>query len=190
MMTFLAIIGAVIGLVVTGSAVYLAVIVTMRPAGAQTADVSFNELPSTDVAPRTAASTETTSAETTSTEAISTDATAAPAPAEPEDKPAILDRLRQAVPQLLQWTFFDYALLALFLIGSLFLFTDLVAVLRDLESFPPYHAPYLICGFIFTLAATLMMLVRLALVLAVARGERLPSAEHQKHQPGHTHHAE
>ncbi|MEK8130614.1 hypothetical protein WMW72_22160 [Paenibacillus filicis] len=150
MMTSLAIIGAVVGLLVTGSAIFLAVTVAMRPPAVLSADSQEQE----------------------------------------GGKPRVLDRIKSAAPQLLQWTFFDYALLVLFLIGSLFLFTDLVAVLRDAESFPPYHAPYLLCGFIFTFAAALMMLVRLALVLTVTRQESVGSPENQEHQPGHAHHAE
>lgn len=100
------------------------------------------------------------------------------------------ERLKQAAPQLLQWTFFDYVLLALFLIGSLFLFTDLVAVLRDSQLYPPYHYGYLLCGFVFTFGAALMLLIRLTLVLALARGaQRLAGTEHHQHEPNHAEHA-
>ncbi|WP_159887176.1 hypothetical protein [Paenibacillus puerhi] len=150
MLTLLAVVGALVGLLVTGSAIFMAVKVRMSPAEGMPSE-----------------------------EEQKSDA-----------KPSAADRLRSAAPQLLQWTFFDYALLVLFLIGSLFLFTDLLAALRDAESFPPYHVPYLLCGFIFTCAAALMMLVRLAAVLTVAGGERVRRTEYQEHEPGHAQHAE
>ncbi|SDC24831.1 hypothetical protein SAMN02799630_00906 [Paenibacillus sp. UNCCL117] len=154
MMTLLAVIGALVGLLVTGSAIFMAVTAASRPR--------------TDDAPA---------------EAVAEDMAE-------EAKPRTADRWRNAAPQLMQWTFFDYALLVLFLIGSLFLFTDLIAALRDEASFPPYHVPYLLCGFIFTCAAALMMLARLSVVLAVARSERVRSPEYQEHKPGHAQHAE
>jgi len=63
-------------------------------------------------------------------------------------------------------------------------------VLRDSASYPPYHYGYLLCGFVFTFAAALMMLLRLALVLALARGaQRLAGADHHQHEPNHAEHA-
>ncbi len=113
------------------------------------------------------------------------------AAARPEDQRSLSASLvRQAGPHLARWTYFDYVLLALFLIGSLFLFTDLLAVLRDVEQYPPYHFAYLLFGFVFTLAGMLMMLVRLALTIASARAERpLPAPDHQD-QPGHAEQAQ
>src|SRR5690242_11891134 len=46
---------------------------------------------------------------------------------------------QQAAQYLLKWTVFDYAVLALILFGLLFLFTDVVAVIRDRHSYPYYH---------------------------------------------------
>ena len=95
-----------------------------------------------------------------------------------------------AAPHLSRWTFFDYTLFALFVIGSLFLFTDLIAVLRDKDSFPPYHYGYLLCGFIFTLAGMLMMALRLVLTVSLSRTLRsAPVPDHHDH-PGHAEHAE
>lgn len=92
---------------------------------------------------------------------------------------------------LLQWTFFDYALFVLFIIGSLFLFTDLLAVLRDAASFPPYHYGYLLCGFIFTFAAMLMMVIRLSMTVSFIRNAWPALAPKNDHNhPGETKQAE
>ncbi|WP_231885049.1 hypothetical protein [Paenibacillus elgii] len=160
LMTMLAWLGGAIGLVVTGSAVLLAWTVYSRA--------------KTEAAPS----------------AVPEEA-AAQDMATPEEPPSISAALvRQAGPHLARWTFFDYALLALFVVGSLFLFTDLVAVLRDAEQYPPYHFAYLLCGFVFTLAGMIMMIVRLALTIASIRSERpLPAPDHQDH-PGHAEQAQ
>ncbi|MFB0846476.1 hypothetical protein [Paenibacillus oleatilyticus] len=160
MMTMLAWLGGAIGLVVTGSAVLLAWTVYSR--------AQAEALPS--AAPEGAA---------------------AQTEERPENRPSLSAALvRQAGPHLARWTFFDYALLVLFAVGSLFLFTDLLAVLRDAEQYPPYHFAYLLCGFVFTLAGMLMMLVRLALTIASIRSERpLPAPDHQDH-PGHAEQAQ
>ncbi|WP_248924950.1 hypothetical protein [Paenibacillus hamazuiensis] len=86
-------------------------------------------------------------------------------------------------PVLLKWTSFDYALIILFLIGSLFLFTDALAVIRDRESYPLYHYGYLLCGFVFTFLGMLFMVVRLALVLSMVRSGSLRAPNHHNH-PG------
>jgi len=91
---------------------------------------------------------------------------------------------------LLQWTFFDYALVGVFAIGSLFLFTDVVAVIRDADSYPLYHYGYLLCGFVFTLFGMLFMVARLAVVLSLVRpGGPAPAPDHHSH-PGHADHPE
>ncbi|WP_426452392.1 hypothetical protein ACP26L_10060 [Paenibacillus sp. S-38] len=103
-------------------------------------------------------------------------------------KPGLLPHLQAAVPR--QWTYFDYMLLLLFLTGSMFLFTDLIAVLRDAELFPPYHYGYLLCGFVFSFTGMLMMALRLFLVLnSGGAGSTVPAEDHQN-QPGEREHAE
>ncbi|WP_237712720.1 hypothetical protein [Paenibacillus elgii] len=160
LMMMLAWLGGAIGLVVTGSAVLLAWTVYSR-AKAEAAPSAV---------PEAAADQDTAT------------------PVEPPPISAAL--VRQAGPHLARWTFFDYALLVLFAVGSLFLFTDLVAVLRDAEQYPPYHFAYLLCGFVFTLAGMIMMIVRLALTIASVRSERpLPAPDHQDH-PGHAEQAQ
>ncbi|KPV55111.1 hypothetical protein QJ48_34945 [Paenibacillus sp. A3] len=174
MMTMLAWLGGAIGLVVTGSAVLLAWSVYSR--------AQAEAVPS--AVPEAAAAQDTADTEGGGNAAVQTKE-------RPEDQPSLSASLvRQAGPHLARWTFFDYALLALFAVGSLFLFTDLLAVLRDAEQYPPYHFPYLLCGFVFTLAGMLMMLVRLALTIASIRSERpLPAPDHQDH-PGHAEQAQ
>ncbi|MCG7213407.1 hypothetical protein [Paenibacillus mucilaginosus] len=103
-------------------------------------------------------------------------------------KPGLLPHLQAAVPR--QWTYFDYMLLLLFLTGSMFLFTDLIAVLRDAELFPPYHYGYLLCGFVFSFTGMLMMAVRLFLVLSSGASGSVAPAENHQDQPGEREHAE
>ncbi|UQZ82761.1 hypothetical protein SK3146_01921 [Paenibacillus konkukensis] len=85
---------------------------------------------------------------------------------------------------LLQWTYFDYALIAVFAIGSLFLFTDAVAVIRDAASYPLYHYGYLLCGFVFTLLGMLFMILRLGVVLSLIRTGRAGLAPDHHRHPG------
>ncbi|WP_156043134.1 hypothetical protein [Paenibacillus sp. UNC451MF] len=86
---------------------------------------------------------------------------------------------------LLQWTFFDYALIGVFAIGSLFLFTDVLAVIRDADSYPLYHYGYLLCGFVFTLFGMLFMIARLAVVLSLVRTRGPVSSPDHHHHPSH-----
>jgi hypothetical protein len=91
-----------------------------------------------------------------------------------------------------RWSLMDYALLVLFMIGTLLLAADAVAVLRDREAFPPYHAPYLISGLIFTWMGMMFMLARLALLLRTlhvsGRQHAVPPQHH--HEPDHADHSE
>ncbi|NOU97905.1 hypothetical protein GC093_32465 [Paenibacillus sp. LMG 31456] len=91
---------------------------------------------------------------------------------------------------MLRWTFFDYALIAVFAIGSLFLFTDVIAVIRDAESYPLYHYGYLLCGFVFTLLGMLFMILRLAFVLSLVRSDRPVTVQDNHNHPGSADQAE
>jgi hypothetical protein len=93
---------------------------------------------------------------------------------------------RQAGQYLLKWTVFDYAVLALILIGLVFLFTDVLAVMRDRQSYPYYHYGYLLCGFIFSLVGVIFMTVRLAIVLRSSRADDDFSAVNNHHKPDET----
>jgi hypothetical protein len=84
---------------------------------------------------------------------------------------------------LLKWTFFDYALIVIFIIGSLFLFADILAVLRDTQSYPLYHYGYLLCGFVFTLFGMLFMVLRLVTVLSLVRTQILFPAPNEDDHP-------
>jgi hypothetical protein len=91
---------------------------------------------------------------------------------------------------LLRWTFFDYAFIGVFAIGSLFLFTDAIAVIRDADSYPLYHYGYLLCGFVFTMFGMLFMVLRFALVLSLLRPHGAPSLPDHHYKPGQTNQAE
>jgi Na+-driven multidrug efflux pump len=62
---------------------------------------------------------------------------------------------------LQRWTVFDYVILTLFVISSLFLLADLVGVMRDREAYPYYHYGYLLSGFVYHLLSGLFLFVRL-----------------------------
>ena len=98
--------------------------------------------------------------------------------------------LPAAASMLLQWTYFDYALIGVFAVGSLFLFTDVIAVIRDSASYPLYHYGYLLCGFVFTVLAMLFMVLRLAAVLSLVRSGRAVSAADEHRHPGEADQAE
>ncbi|SFL27770.1 hypothetical protein SAMN03159341_104402 [Paenibacillus sp. 1_12] len=87
---------------------------------------------------------------------------------------------------LLRWTFFDYALIGVFTIGSMFLLADLLAVIRDAQSYPLYHYGYLVCGFVFMIFGMLFMVLRLSLVLSLVRMESVLSGPNQHEHPGKT----
>lgn len=84
---------------------------------------------------------------------------------------------------LLRWTYFDYALIGVFTIGSLFLLADVLAVIRDAQSYPLYHYGYLVCGFVFMLFGMLFMVLRLSLVLSLVRVESTFSGPDQHEHP-------
>jgi hypothetical protein len=90
---------------------------------------------------------------------------------------------------LLQWTVFDYTILGLFLIGMLFLFTDLLGVYRERANYPLFHFSYLLCGFVFMFLGMLFIIVRLAVVIKLAQSGR-PLLPDQHEQPNQTNHTE
>lgn len=81
---------------------------------------------------------------------------------------------------LLRWTAWDYAVLAVFAAGMLFLLVDLLGVVRDRASFPDYRFGYMLCGFVFSLLGMLLMVVRLGLVLQLAGSSRAPAPQHER----------
>ncbi|MNC15398.1 hypothetical protein D3C75_632140 [compost metagenome] len=89
---------------------------------------------------------------------------------------------------LLRWTVFDYAVLALVLVGLIFLLADVIGVIKDRDQYPYYHYGYLLSGFIFSLVGLVFMLVRLAMVLRLANPG--PAPVDQGDKPDQTYHAE
>lgn len=89
---------------------------------------------------------------------------------------------------LFRWTGFDYALLALVLVGLTFLLADVIGVMKERESYPYYHYGYLLSGFVFTLLGLLFLLTRLFLVLRLAH--KHAAAPNQHYKPDQAHHAE
>ncbi|MGN7382972.1 Uncharacterised protein [Chlamydia abortus] len=109
--------------------------------------------------------------------------------ADRQGKPAPGHSLESRVSSyFLQWTVLDYVMLGLIVTGLLFLFVDLLAVMRNPGRFPYHHHAYLMVGFVFSFLGTLFMVVRLALTLQSIR----PSATGEEHhdQPEQTDPAE
>ncbi|GIP33958.1 hypothetical protein [Paenibacillus sp. J2TS4] len=78
----------------------------------------------------------------------------------------------------LRWTVLDAAMLALFAIGMLFLFVDLLSVMRNPEQYPYHHYAYILVGFIFSFLGMLFMIVRLSLTL---QSTRMPGSGKEHH---------
>lgn len=91
---------------------------------------------------------------------------------------------------LRQWTAMDYGALLLFVIGGMLLLADLIAVIRDRESYPFYHYGYLFAAFIFMVAGMLFMVARLGGLLrrpiAPKASEALPPLQNEHGQPYQT----
>jgi hypothetical protein len=79
----------------------------------------------------------------------------------------------------LKWSFMDYAIIIVFLCGMMFLLAEVIAVMKDRESFPLYHYGYLLSGFIFSMVGMLFMVARFAIVLRmVQRMDRITLVNH------------
>lgn len=103
----------------------------------------------------------------------------------PESRPSML----QSMALLQRWMVWDWAVVLLFGTGAVFLFTDLIAVARDREQFPPYHYGYLLCGFIFCTMGMIFAFVRILTLLWLNRGSRSMGADHSD-EPHHADHTE
>jgi len=77
---------------------------------------------------------------------------------------------------LARWTAFDYVVLGLFVLGTLFLLADAVGVLRERDAYPFYHYGYLLSGLVYNALAGIFLFVRLGLTLKML-GQQAPSAE-------------
>ncbi|WP_309123315.1 hypothetical protein [Paenibacillus sp.] len=83
---------------------------------------------------------------------------------------------REAVRTALgRWTVFDYLILAVFLIGTLFLLADAVGVMKDRDAYPYYHYGYLLSGLVYNALAGVFLFVRLGMTFRLL-GEREETA--------------
>jgi hypothetical protein len=83
-------------------------------------------------------------------------------------------RERSIARALRRWLLLDYMVLAILAFGLLFLFVDLVAVIRDRDAYPYYHYGYLLIGFLFSLIGGVFLSLRLWVTL------RLMDDQHPK----------
>jgi len=83
---------------------------------------------------------------------------------------------RDAVRKALgRWTVFDYLIVAVFLIGTMFLLADVVGVMKDRDAYPYYHYGYLLSGFVYNVLAGIFLFVRLGMTFRLL-GEREAAA--------------
>lgn len=88
-------------------------------------------------------------------------------------------------PYLLRWTVLDYAGMLLSFMGLMFVLVDLIAVIRERDSYPYYHYGYLACGFVFLLVSVVFLLLRLGFILALINKNRA-SSSNQSREPQDT----
>lgn len=82
----------------------------------------------------------------------------------------------------LKWTVWDFAVLLLFVSGTLIFLADLLAMSRDRISYPEYHFNYLLTGFVFTVLGMSFAMIRLGLMLQLTRSVRMPLPDNH-HEP-------
>lgn len=90
----------------------------------------------------------------------------------------------------LKWSFMDYAIIIVFLSGMIFLLAELVAVLKDRQSFPFYHYGYLLSGFIFSIVGMLFLLARFTIVLRIVQRMEVAALKNNHREPNNADTAE
>jgi hypothetical protein len=185
----LAVVGSLLGLLVTGISIYTALMIHQlwkRQIVANQAEVmeSASKLPPVfnPFAVRDPAQSHSASMRSTSTQ-HGGQLTASSKHEQPVTPAAVIGRYFSA------WTVMDYGMLGLFAIGMLLLGADLLAVMRDRAEFPDYHFAYLLCGIMFSFMAMLLLLIRLVAVLNLG-GLQRPVPPHHHDEPSHTNQAE
>jgi magnesium-transporting ATPase (P-type) len=98
-------------------------------------------------------------------------------------QPDKLTYSQTAARYFLRWSFFDYAVILVFLCGMIFLLVEVIAVLKDKASFPYHHYGYLLSGFIFSLLGMIFLLVRFVIVLRLVRDMDRFSFVNNHHEP-------
>jgi|GEM_PF-1597700 len=96
-----------------------------------------------------------------------------------------------------RWTYLDYAVIGLFIVGLLLLLAELFAVLRDRASFESFHFAYLLTGIVLSAMGMLLLFIRLLAVLGFVKsngrhglqGSAAVAPNHQ-HEPDHADRAE
>jgi uncharacterized membrane protein HdeD (DUF308 family) len=108
-----------------------------------------------------------------------------------EGKSSIHGSFSQLASQyFLKWTVFDYSILILFAAGMLFLFVDVIGVMRERQSYPFFHYGYLLSGFLFSLLGMLFIVARLVIVLRLVRVHNELPAVNDHHKPNEANAAE
>jgi Na+/H+-translocating membrane pyrophosphatase len=83
------------------------------------------------------------------------------------------------------WTAMDYGAIAVFVVGMMLLIADLLAVIRDRDSYPYYHYGYLFCAIIFVFVGMMFMVIRLGVIVrSPAKAES--TFDHNYNEPEQT----
>lgn len=84
-----------------------------------------------------------------------------------------VSRLEFASRYLLRWTWFDYYMMFSFLLGFVFLISDVVGVSRQTDIYPSWHFGYVLIGITVLLHAFLYFLSRYVFLLRYNELERI-----------------
>lgn len=80
-----------------------------------------------------------------------------------------------------RWTVLDYAMIALFAVGALFLLADIIGVVRERNLLAYHHYGYLLSGIVYCCLGMLFMLGRLVFLLrGISRMAASPPQKHKK----------
>ncbi|WNR43080.1 hypothetical protein [Paenibacillus roseipurpureus] len=107
--------------------------------------------------------------------------------------PRAVSQVEIAVTYFSRWTFLDFSVVGLFIIGLLLLIAELVAVGRDHTEIANFHWGYLLTGIVICAMGMLMLFIRLLVVLSFLPIDTLQrtaaiTPDHQ-HEPNHTYDA-
>jgi hypothetical protein len=80
------------------------------------------------------------------------------------------------------WTAMDYGAIAVFVVGMMLLIADLLAVIRDRDSYPYYHYGYLFCAIIFVFIGMMFMVIRLGVIVR-SSPKAESTFEHNNNEP-------
>lgn len=107
--------------------------------------------------------------------------------------PRAVSQVEIAVTYFSRWTYIDFSVVGLFVIGLLLLIAELLAVGRDHTEIANFHWGYLLTGIIICAMGMLLLFIRLLIVLSFLPTDALQRtttiSPNHEHEPNHTNHA-